>query len=623
MADTATALPHETIIHDSWSRCRDYGLTHQSTPVFNQPERGAVSALLESQHALVHTTHKEVLPYYGTIVANSNCLIMLADHQGQVLQSWGDQRFIEPSRAAGFVAGASWLERYTGTNAIGTALSCGQAVHIQHDEHFLKANRFMTGSASPIFDEQRQMIAVLDVSSDSYLPPSHTLGMVKMMSQSVENRLILNLFQQRYFQLSFNTSLDNLSSPWAGLLIFDDQGQVVSANRRADSLLGVGLAQVNIENLFDVPLQQLLNQPEAQPFNLRASGRFRFHAQIKRPQQPASIQARDFRQPQPAANTNRNPFTLASLNLGDPRVDKAIRQAERLLEKDIPILVHGETGVGKEVFVKALHHASSRAGQAFIAVNCAAIPAELVESELFGYEKGAFTGANQKGSIGLIRKANKGTLFLDEVGDMPLRVQARLLRVLQERCVQPLGSSELYSVDVRLISATNRPLRQDVDSGVFRQDLYYRISGLNLELPPLRERSDKAAMVQRIWEYHRDPQQWAGLSQEVLSLFERHPWPGNLRQLSSVVQIALAMADEQQIRPEHLPDDFFADLQALPAAQLNATQAPAQPLVSACADDLASQYQACGGNISHLARNLGISRNTLYKRLRETGLMQR
>jgi len=623
MADTATALPHETIIHDSWSRCRDYGLTHQSTPVFNQPERGAVSALLESQHALVHTTHKEVLPYYGTIVANSNCLIMLADHQGQVLQSWGDQRFIEPSRAAGFVAGASWLERYTGTNAIGTALSCGQAVHIQHDEHFLKANRFMTGSASPIFDEQRQMIAVLDVSSDSYLPPSHTLGMVKMMSQSVENRLILNLFQQRYFQLSFNTSLDNLSSPWAGLLIFDDQGQVVSANRRADSLLGVGLAQVNIEKLFDVPLQQLLNQPEAQPFNLRASGRFRFHAQIKRPQQPASIQARDFRQPQPAANTNRNPFTLASLNLGDPRVDKAIRQAERLLEKDIPILVHGETGVGKEVFVKALHHASSRASQAFIAVNCAAIPAELVESELFGYEKGAFTGANQKGSIGLIRKANKGTLFLDEVGDMPLRVQARLLRVLQERCVQPLGSSELYPVDVRLISATNRPLRQDVDSGVFRQDLYYRISGLNLELPPLRERSDKAAMVQRIWEYHRDPQQWAGLSQEVLSLFERHPWPGNLRQLSSVVQIALAMAEEQQIRPEHLPDDFFADLQALPAAQLNATQAPAQPLVSACADDLASQYQACGGNISHLARNLGVSRNTLYKRLRETGLMQR
>jgi transcriptional regulator of acetoin/glycerol metabolism len=619
MAEAAAALPHDRIIQDSWSRCRDFGLTHQSTPIFSQPSPAEVSALLESQHALVQTTHKEVLPYYGNILANSNCLIMLADHQGQVLQSWGDQRFIEPSRAPGFVAGASWLERYTGTNAIGTALSCGQAVHIQHDEHFLKANRFMTGSASPIFDEQRQMIAVLDVSSDSYLPPSHTLGMVKMMSQSVENRLILNLFQQRYFQLTFNTSLNNLDSPWAGLLIFDDQGQVVSANRRADSLLGVGLARVNIESLFDVPLRHLLNQPEAQPFSLRAGGRFRFHAQVKRPQQPAPIQARDFRPSTPAEPSSKG-LTLAAINLGDPRVDKAVRQAERLLEKDIPILVHGETGVGKEVFVKALHQASSRASQAFIAVNCAAIPAELVESELFGYEKGAFTGANQKGSIGLIRKAHKGTLFLDEVGDMPLRVQARLLRVLQERCVQPLGSSELYPVDIRLISATNRPLRQDVDSGLFRQDLYYRISGLNLELPPLRERTDKAAMVQRIWDYHREPQQWAGPSPEVLALFERHPWPGNLRQLSSVLQIALAMADDQPIKPEHLPDDFFADLLESPG-QIEPPRPTPQPALSAPSEaDLVSQFQACGGNISSLARNLGLSRNTLYKRLRAQGL---
>ena len=149
---------------------------------------------------------------------------------------------------------------------------------------------------------------------------------------------------------------------------------------------------------------------------------------------------------------------LRALSLGDARMDKAIRLAERLLEKDIPILVQGETGAGKEVFVKALHHASSRASQPFIAVNCAAIPAELVESELFGYEKGAFTGASHKGHIGLIRKAHKGTLFLDEIGDMPLRVQARLLRVLQERCVQPLGSSELHPVDVRLVSATNLSL---------------------------------------------------------------------------------------------------------------------------------------------------------------------
>jgi len=607
MTEAARAPAHDTLIQESWSRCRDYGLTHQSPPRFDPPPAGELSALLESRQALVQTTHQEVLPYYGTILSNSNCLIMLADDQGRLLHSWGDQRFIEPRQAAGFVAGASWLERYTGTNAIGTALSCGQAVHIQHDEHFLKANRFMTGSASPIFDEQRRMIAVLDVSSDSYLPPAHTLGMVKMMSQSVENRLILKLFADQYHLLSFNTSLDNLDSPWAGLVVFDEQGHVVSANRRADNLLGQPLTYGAIEQLFDVPLQQLLNQPDGQPFSLRTSGHFRFHARVRRPACPAPIQPRDFR-PQAAQSTPQEP-QLHALSAGDARMDKAVRQAERLLEKDIPILIQGETGAGKEVFVKALHQASSRASQPFIAVNCAAIPAELVESELFGYEKGAFTGASQKGHIGLIRKAHKGTLFLDEIGDMPLRVQARLLRVLQERCVQPLGSSELHPVDVRLVSATNRPLRQDVDSGQFRADLYYRISGLNLELPPLRERSDKQALFQKLWEQHREPHQRAGISREVLELFQHHPWPGNLRQLSSVLRVALAMADDQPIRAEHLPDDFFLDLPTD-----TTLQAHPEP------DDLASQYQACGGNISYLARHLGLSRNTLYKRLREQGV---
>lgn len=605
---------HDAIVRDSWNRCRDFGLTHQSRPSFGEAAAGDVSALLESQHFLVQTTHQEVLPYYENILANSNCLIMLADSRGQLLQSWGDRRFVEPSQAAGFVAGALWQERTTGTNAIGTALACGQAVHIQRDEHFLKANRFMTGSASPIFDATRQMIGVLDVSSDSYLPPSHTLGMVKMMSQSVENRLILGRFKDDYFQLSFNTSLDNLDSQWAGLLVFDEAGQVVSANRRADSLLGIGLSWMNIESLFDLSLPQLLAQPDNLPFPLRAAGRYRFHGRLLRPRKPR-IEPRDFR-PAPAApgEAPRGELTLGTLSLGDARVDRVVQQARRLLEKDIPILIQGETGVGKEVFVKALHQASSRAGKPLVAVNCAAIPAELVESELFGYEKGAFTGANQKGSVGLIRKADKGTLFLDEIGDMPLNVQARLLRVLQERSVQPLGGGEPYPVDIRLVSATNRPLRQDVDAGLFRRDLYYRVSGLNLELPPLRERSDRGELFRRLWEQHREPRQWAGFSSDVLELFMAHPWPGNLRQAGSVIQIALAMAEEHPIRREHLPDDFFANLPDAPPPNPGAT--PAQPTD----ESLAAQLQACGGNISDLARRLNLSRNTLYKRLREQGL---
>jgi transcriptional regulator of acetoin/glycerol metabolism len=624
MAAPAPGLSHDAIIQDSWSRCRAFGLNHQSAPAFDQLPAADIAQLLESQHSLVQTTHQEVLPYYENILSNSNCLIMLADKQGQVLTSWGTQRFIEPSLTRGFNAGASWMERCSGTNAIGTALACEQAVHIEHDEHFLKANRFMTGSAAPIFDAERKVIAVLDVSSDSYLPPSHTLGMVKMMSQTVENRLILNLFHGQHFQLTFNTGLNNLDSQWAGLLIFDEAGQVLSANRRADNLLGISLSRVSIESLFKVSLLELLNQPEGLPFSLQAAGRNRFQCVLKRPKQ-APIQARLFsemkssetknteaKRAEPAVSTPAA-ISLNTLHFGDSRVEKAVRQAERLLEKDIPLLIHGETGVGKEVFVKALHQASSRSKQPFIAVNCAAIPAELVESELFGYEKGAFTGANQKGSIGLIRKADKGTLFLDEIGDMPLPTQARLLRVLQERCVQPVGSSELFAVDLRIISATNRSLREQVQLGRFREDLYYRIGGLTLELPPLRERSDKQALFKRLWEQHREPSQWAGLSREVMELFGRHPWPGNLRQVSSVMQVALAMAEEQPVRPEHLPDDFFVDLEMEPVET-------AEPLAADLndAEDLNRLLQAAGGNISHLARRLGVSRNTLYKRLRQS-----
>ncbi|KPB23905.1 Sigma-54 dependent transcriptional regulator [Pseudomonas savastanoi] len=377
--------------------------------------------------------------------------------------------------------------------------------------------------------------------------------------------------------------------------------------------MGTTPSGASIETLFRCPILQLLSETEARPFALHAFGNNRFQCLLKRPtRKPLKLHSV---QPAQAPVAPRS-LDLEAISLGDAKIEKAVNQAQRLLEKDIPLLIHGETGVGKEVFVKALHQASTRATQPLIAVNCAAIPAELVEAELFGYERGAFTGASQKGSIGLIRKANKGTLFLDEVGDMPLPVQARLLRGLQERCVQPLGSSELYPVDIRLISATNRSLRDQVQTGHFRQDLYYRISGLNIELPPLRERTDKHALIQRIWERHRDAHQRAGFSREVLELFEHHPWPGNIRQLNSVIQVALALADEQPISTEHLPEDFLLDM-GMDEDCREPVKTQESTVRLHTTEDLSQLFQAAGGNISQLAKRLGVSRNTLYKRLRE------
>jgi transcriptional regulator of acetoin/glycerol metabolism len=586
---------HDQLIQASWARCRDYGLDHQSAPDFGDLSAACLSELLERQQILLRTTHDEVIPQFNHLLGNSSYLIMLSDDQGQLLETWGTRRFIDPRQQHGFVAGARWLEQGVGTNAIGTALACSEAVHVGQDEHFLKRNRYMASAAAPLFDAERRLIGVLDVSSDSYLPASQTLGMVRMMSQSLENRLIIARYAGQYRQLSFNTGSNNLDSQWAGLLLFDDRGRILAANRRADSLLGQPALQHSLEHLFQTPLPELLQHAAGQPFAVQVPGRNRFHCLLREPLTS------------PSAASNRQPPADC-----DPRITKALRQAGLLLEKDIPLLIQGETGVGKEVFVKALHEASSRRSQPLIAVNCAAIPAELVESELFGYEKGAFTGAHHKGNPGLIRKAEHGIVFLDEIGDMPLPTQARLLRFLQTRCIQPLGSGDPVPVDIRVISATHQDLSERVRQGRFRQDLYYRIAGLSLTLPALRERSDRLALIEQIHQHYRDADAPPQLDNKVLQHLLQHPWPGNLRQLASTLQVALALAGQHPVALEHLPDSFFS---ALPASQ---TVEPSPPCVSD-EHDLNLRLQALKGNVSALARDLGISRTTLYKRLHAQG----
>lgn len=575
----ASASTHAQLIQASWARCREHGLQPQHAPDFDCLTRAELGALLERRQALLRLTREEVLPQYTHLLGNASYLVMLADASGCLLDTWGSRRFIEPRQQHGFSAGAHWHERGVGTNALGTALVCAEAIHVGQDEHFLRQNRYLSSAAAPLFDAARRLVGGLDVASDGYLPASQTLGLVRMMGQSLENRLILAEHADQHAQLLFNSASDNLDSPWAGLLVFDERGQVLAANHRADSLLGGNPLQQNIEQLFQLPLQQLLSHPRQQAFALQATGRNRFHCLWQPPR------------------------TATSRCKGEPRLEKALTQAGLLLEKDIPVLVQGETGVGKEVFVNDLHRASSRANQPLVAVNCAAIPAELVESELFGYDKGAFTGAHHKGNPGLIRKADHGILFLDEIGDMPLPTQARLLRVLQSRSIQPLGSGEPVTVDIRVVSASNRDLADEVRAGRFRQDLYYRIAGLALVLPPLRERADRRALIEQLHARYRDPGQPARLPAGIIDLLDQHPWPGNLRELGSVLQVALALAGNAPVGLEHLPAGFLAESQV--------------PVVLATeGEDLQVLVAQADGNLSAVARRLGISRTTLYKRLR-------
>ena len=324
---------------------------------------------------------------------------------------------------------------------------------------------------------------------------------------------------------------------------------------------------------------------------------------------------------------------------GDLRMTAAALKARKIIGRDIPLLIEGETGTGKEVFARAFHMSGPRRDKPFIAVNCAAIPEGLIESELFGYQEGAFTGAKKKGNLGKIIQADGGTLFLDEIGDMPINLQARLLRVLQEREVVPLGAAKALPVDIVLVTATNRRLREEVERGNFREDLYYRVNGLRITLPPLRERTDLAIITRSLIIDEAAPGRRVDISEEVLDLFAQYRWPGNIRQMRSVLRTALALLDGDEILPEHLPEDILEDILRMEApaqAPLPCLSAGTCPPGSVCPPPsipcvaspsgsvnlaevelsaIRATLESHAGNVSAAARQLGISRNTLYRKL--------
>jgi transcriptional regulator with PAS, ATPase and Fis domain len=289
------------------------------------------------------------------------------------------------------------------------------------------------------------------------------------------------------------------------------------------------------------------------------------------------------------------------------------------------LLITGETGTGKELLAQAIHNESPRRSGPFVAVNCASIPETLIESELFGYEEGAFTGARRKGAVGKIVQAHGGTLFLDEIGDMPYPLQVRLLRVLQERVVNPLGSTKTIPVDIAIVCATHRDLREMIAQNRFREDLYYRLNGLVVKLPPLRERKDLEVVIGKMLEREAlrgGDGQILTVAPEVMALFERCSWPGNFRQLGNLLRTAAAMVDEDgQIRCEHLPDDFFDDVengvvvQAQTASTVETSGPQSTRLQDVAAQAIVAALAQCGGNVSAAARVLGVSRATLYRKM--------
>ncbi|HMT79802.1 MAG TPA: sigma-54-dependent Fis family transcriptional regulator [Azonexus sp.] len=625
----------DPLIVRSWERCRRFGIGETSmTPTTNAMDRIALKTEQERNRFLL-AQGRPIMEHVFEQIRESGSMVILADANGLLLETVGDADFVNRADRVALSAGASWDENLRGTNAIGTALSEEAPVAVLGAEHFLEHNSFLTCCASPIFGPDGRLLGVLDISGDYRSQQHHTLGLARLSSSIIEKRLFESV-HARDILVCFHSRPDYLGSPKEGIAAVSPDGQVLAMNRAGTSILGI--RQVDavrrdfsmvFENNLSSLVDRIRNSSQA-TCEINVGGK-PIQIQLRGQLPPMVVAGRVFDDAAPARSPRRPDTpptptqTLDTLNTGDARLQAAIDRARRIIGRDIPILIQGESGAGKEMFAKGFHNSGPRASQPFVALNCASIPETLIESELFGYQGGAFTGARKEGAPGKIQQAHGGTLFLDEIGDMPLNLQARLLRVLQERCVTPLGSTRAIQVDISLVCATHRKLREEVARGSFREDLYYRLNGMSVTLPPLRERTDIRALVAKISEAEtRTRRQPVRFSEGAHQAIENYGWPGNIRQLFNVIRVAIALLDDDEtlITESQLPEELFeADPIAATGNQAEFDPWAAAPLEGASSLDAISRQaamralDAAGGNISSAARQLGISRNTLYRKL--------
>ena len=579
------------LIARSWMRCVER-LDAGARPPVEVAERPALEIRREARAQLRRAAGPE-LDALSELVYDSQSMVLLADTDGLILDAVGNTDFVHKATRVALQPGAMWSENHRGTNAIGTALVERRAVEVLGREHYLECNGILSCHAAPILTTRGEPCGVMDVSGDSRLSNVHALGMVRMAIQIVEHRLACDTPDDCCL-MRFHQRPELLGTHREAVLVLRD-GRIVGANRAALQLL-----QADWQKLLDSSPEQWLEATgtATQSRFHTLDGRL-LHAHTREVERPRR------RRPTQTTQPPRDGFVT------DHGTAEQLEQATAVLNAGISVLISGETGVGKEVFARRLHEHSRRRDGPFVAINCAAMPEALIESELFGYEDGAFTGARRKGMPGRIREAHGGVLFLDEIGDMPLALQARLLRVLQERSVSPLGCGTPVSVDFDLVCATNRDLQQLVGEERFRADLYYRIQDFKVQLPALRERMDRERLVRELFAHFDEDDR--RLAPETLQRLCTYDWPGNLRQLVSTLRTLLALSRPgQRIEAEQLP----AEIRATAPPETADAQTKDCDLRTLGRDAIERALQASGGSVSAAARQLGIHRSTLYRQLK-------
>lgn len=602
----------------SWNRSKTkYGLDASSIMENDVISNQELKERKERIHILFQTSTPILENLFSTI-KDLPFIIAVSDRDGYIVSLWGEHLpFMSQTKHVRVDLGTNWNEKVKGTNAIGTALTEQKAVHIYGEEHFCDSVKFLTCYSAPLFSSTGELLGVLDVSGDISMHNPYLMQMIVSAAQACQSQLLLKSANQELTFLLHET--DVLATHYQQPLVaVDENGLITRINERASRILehptknSVGqhlcnwITQTEMESILN------LNKSSTVPLALNSSSKNATkNAWFVTPVQDKRKKRFILTKNPPTKNHHEESKLPPKSFIYDcPKAYKILQFSRSVAKTDATIFLHGESGTGKENIAQEIHTYSKRTGD-FIVINCGAIPKELMESELFGYEKGAFTGANKHGKTGKAQAAHNGTLFLDEIGEMPLASQIVLLRLLEEREIVPIGSNRTEKVNIRVVAATNKDLMKEVEQGNFREDLYYRLTEIEINMVPLCKRSDFSKLVTYFLHMFSEELQINNihLTDAVFQKLASYHWPGNIRELKNVVRKTLYHAwfvqESDTITTQSLPELRYANDAEYPANTKHEKDLVSNAIIEA------------NGNLSEAARHLNISRTTLYRKIRE------
>jgi PAS domain S-box-containing protein len=644
------------VVLESWTRSRNYGV-NPDVKRGALLDRDELTMRINSNIDLLEIVHPYIQTLYS-VVENSASYIMFCDRDGYILDLTGDPDMIAHGKAnSNLVVGALRSENFAGTNAIGTCLAIHEPIQLFGEEHYVRLHKNYSCSCAPIYDPNRNLLGCLNITCKVADTNPHTLGMVLSAADGIMKELEIKKAYNSLKTISAqrNSIIESMNS---GIFLLNSSHRVVQVNSKAlamfdlayEQLIGKGIFSfININDSAN--LAENISQISTETYNQEISLRFidkkdhppktynmsaNFIIDDSGEKTGTVLRFNETKLINALANKisgYKSVYTFDSIIGNSPPLKKAINDSKQAAKGTSNVLILGESGTGKELIAQAIHNASNYAKGPFVAINCAAIPNSLVESELFGYEPGAFTGAQRKGNPGKFELADGGTIFLDEIGDMPLDVQAAVLRTIQTKEIIRVGGKYPKPIDVRIIAATNKDLLLAMKNRSFRDDLYYRLNVFTIELPALKERGDDICLMADYFvTLHNSSSRNITISPEVYALFKHYEWPGNIRELENIIDRAVNITTKNQITLDDLPLSLQQN-NALQTPGLSIHPAPHSPSsenfverpASLTGEDrrkmlLVNALQNCKGNVSEAAERLGVNRRTLYRRMEKYGI---